>query len=206
MKNRVFLIAAFCLLVSLPAGAGATGEKAAAPQAPVKQREPAPPPSLILNGGVDVMLALDRKIGGYVDAAVVFGHVGISLNGDVISVNLAQEANATAIGAMGFLSCRYYGRMTSLVGNYLMIYFLGGGAGYGVMGYESESGDMDGMSYAGLSPAIPFDGEIGFQMVFANQMLVQSLVRAGGALLIGNEVNGMYPFVSVSLSVGVLLE
>ena len=206
MKNRVFLIAAFCLLASLPAAAGATGEKAAAPQTPAKQREPAPPPSLILNGGVDVMLALDRKIGGYVDAAAVFGHVGISLNGDVISVNLAQESDATAIGAMGFLSCRYYGRLTSLVGNYLMIYFLGGGVGYGVIGYEGASSSMGGMSYVGLTPAIPFDGEIGFQVVFANQMLAQSLVRVGGIFLFGNEVQGMYPFGSVSLSVGVLLE
>jgi hypothetical protein len=152
------------------------------------------------------MLALDRKIGGYLDAAVVFGHVGISLNGDVISVNLAQEADATAIGAMGFLSCRYYGRLTSLVGNYMMVYFLGGGAGYGVIGYEGASSSMGGMSYAGLTPAIPWDGEIGFQMVFANQLLVQSLFRLGGILLTGNENEGVHLFGSVSLSVGVLLE
>jgi len=42
--------------------------------------------------------------------------------------------------------------------------------------------------------------------VFANHLLVQSLVRLGGAAFMGDWFGGMYPLVSVSLSVGMLVE
>jgi hypothetical protein len=218
MQKTVFLIAILCLLVSFPAGAAGTREKPGAPQKssvpprqtapqkPVKQREPAPPPSLTFSGGIDVMLAADRKIGGCAEIAVALGNFGISLNGDVVSMNLAQEADATALGALGYLSFRYYRRASALVGNYLVAFFVGLGAGYGIVGYEDASSSMGGMSYVGLSPVIPFGGEIGLQAVFANHLLVQSLVRIGGASFMGDEFWGMYPLVSVSMSVGMLVE
>lgn len=222
MKNRSILVAALFLLVCVSAGATGSKERTAAPRAKApavgparpavpakgqqKKPEPPPPPAFIIAGGIDVMRGTDRVIGGYVEATLVRGNFGFSLNGDLITLALTPQAGATAIGGMGLLSARYYGRLNPLLGNYMVVYFFGFAAGYGIIGYEDTSGSMGGMSYVGLAPVLPFGGEIGFQTVFANMMLVQSLVRIGGAYITGNGVYGVYPFGSVSLSVGVLLE
>jgi hypothetical protein len=224
MKNRALLVVALCLLVCISADATGSKEGKAAPRAkapavapvrpaaparpavPAKPREPPPPPSLVVAGGIEVIRGTDRVIGGYIEATLVRGNFGFSLNGDLITLALTPEAGATAIGGMGLLSARYYGRLNPLLGNYMVAYFFGFAAGYGIIGYEDTSGNMGGMSYVGLAPVLPFGGEIGFQTVFANMMLVQSLVRVGGAYIMGNGVYGVYPFGSVSLSVGVLLE
>jgi hypothetical protein len=212
MKNRGRVIALLCLLVSVSAGAVGSKESKGAPiaparaPAPVRQREPAPPPSFIVAGGVDVMRGSNRVIGGYVEGTAVIGNLGISVNGDIVALTLPRETDAKALGALGFMSVRYYGRLTPLMGNYFVVYFFGLAAGYGVMGFEDQDSSMSNMSYMGLAPAIPFGGEIGFQAVFASRLLIQSLVRVGGAYPMGNEIHGVFPFGSVSLSAGVFLD
>lgn len=206
MKKRGLAIAVLCLLVSVSAGAAGKIENTASAKAPVRQREPAPPPSLLFAGGVDISRGNNKMVGGYVEGTMVRGNLGISVNGDVVALTLPRVADAKALGALGFLSVRYYGRLTPLMGNYFVAYFFGLAAGYGVIGYEAVSSSMGGMSYMGLAPAIPFGGEIGFQAVLANRLLLQSLVRVGGVYPMGNEVYGVYPFGSVSLSAGVFLD
>jgi len=153
-----------------------------------------------------VSLAHDRRIGAALDAAVVFGPFGVALGGDVVSLNLTPNAPGIAVGGFGFLSFRYYARATSLVGNYLVAFFVGAGAGYGIVGYEDSFTGMGDLYYVDLCPFVPFGGELGMQAVFANRLLVQSLVRLGGAAFMGDWFGGMYPLVSVSLSVGMLVE
>lgn len=215
MKNGIILPLAIFLF--FPITAGAAGRAEAPPRSsvtpqqpatlqPAPEREPAPPPSLSLSGGIDAALARDRRIGGALDAAMVLGNFGVALGGDIVSLNLTSKAPGAAVGGFGFLSFRYYARATSLVGNYLAAFFVGAGAGYGIVGYEDSFSGMGDLYYVDLCPFVPFGGELGMQAVFANHLLVQSLVRLGGAAFMADTFGGMYPLISVTLSVGMLVE